>query len=244
MRPSLTSLYELLERSLGFQGWWPLISRGGRPDHDEGGYRRLRDTAHTLTDDDRFEIAVGAVLTQNTTWENAKRALTPLHHFRLLSASALLSLSQPELARLIRSCGYHNQKAKKLQLLSLQWDEIRELRADPDRLRERLLAVWGIGPETADSILLYAFDHPYFVVDAYARRILTRVGFPEGAGTYEKLQRLVHDEIGRDEGILGELHALLVALGKSSCRPQPLCAGCALRGMCDTGRKTDSRLRL
>lgn len=241
MRPPIPNLYEPLELALGFQGWWPLTGRAGRTGYDEGGYRRSRETAHALSDDDRFEIGVGAVLTQNTSWDNANRALKSLHESGRLTAAAVLRCSQSELAGLIRSCGYHNQKAKKLQLLSREWEEICSVRADPPSMRERLLRVWGIGPETADSILLYAFDHPYFVVDAYARRIFTRVGVEEGAGSYETLQKLVHDELGRDKEILGELHALLVALGKSFCRTRPICKGCPLQAVCRTGANVDSR---
>jgi len=171
----------------------------------------------------------------------ANRALKRLHDSNQLTAEKLLRLSQSDLAALIRSCGYHNQKARKLQLLAGQWAYASSLRRRPEAMRERLLTVWGIGPETADSILLYAFGHPYFVVDAYARRVFSRVGMEEGGGSYETVQQLVHQELGQEEGVLGELHALLVSLGKSFCKTRPLCGGCTLQRVCQTGRKLDSR---
>ncbi len=236
MRPPLAKLYELLESTLGYQGWWPLTGRAGLPGYDTGGYRSSPETPLVLSDEERFEIAVGAILTQNTTWDNANRALKRLHDSNQLTAEKLLRFPQSELAALIRSCGYHNQKAKKLQLLAGRWGQTTGVRRRPGAMRERLLGIWGIGPETADSILLYAFDHPYFVVDAYARRVFTRVGIEEGGGPYETVQQLVHEELGREQTMLGELHALLVSLGKEFCKTRPLCAGCALQEVCATGR--------
>ena len=206
----LTTFFDALFRAHGEQHWWP----GRTP----------------------FEIIVGAILVQNTTWVNAARAIANLRQAKLLTLSAIEKASQPKLARLIRSSGYFRQKARKLKafVAFLRKEHRGSLaamfRTPTATLREQLLAVHGIGPETADSILLYAGNHPVFVVDAYTRRILQRHGLATGKESYEEIRKLVEKSLPNDPHVFNEFHALIVHTGKSFCRTRaPLCSQCALR---------------
>jgi endonuclease-3 related protein len=228
-------LYELLLESYGPRGWWPLLGRVGQPGFDAEGYHPGFEPE--LSNTDRFEIAVGAILTQNTSWINVRRALGNLsRHVRdrctMLSPEAVLDIGTEVLAGLIRSSGYYNQKARKLMRMSSMFAGIKGV---PER--DGLLNLWGIGPETADSILLYAFDGPVFVIDAYTRRILSRVaGFELDASdqVYHRLQSTIQNALPRDTGLYREYHALLVEHGKNRClKRDPLCSDCPVRGMCD-----------
>jgi endonuclease III related protein len=208
--PVLQHYYELLFRTYGPQKWWPAQTR--------------------------FEVIVGAILTQNTTWTNVERALKALRRNRLLSPVALRRISVAKLAPLIRSSGYFRQKARKLKEFAafLQKHYAGSLskmfRSSTSVLREQLLTVHGIGPETADSILLYAGKHPVFVVDAYTHRILQRHGLLHGKETYEEIRGLFESSLPLDAAIFNEFHALIVHLGKQFCRPKaPLCSACPLQ---------------
>ncbi len=178
---------------------------------------------------------VGALLTQNTAWSNVERAIGQLKRARALSARKLARLRPSVLQRLVRSSGYFRQKAAVLQGFS-QWYLSRYrgshrvmFRAPLGALREELLAVKGIGPETADSILLYAGEQPIFVIDAYTRRIFHRHRLIKGGESYEQLQRFVMERLPRHAQLYNEFHALLVAAGKRYChRRKPNCAACPL----------------
>lgn len=195
---------------------------------------------HWWPADSPFEVVIGAVLTQNTRWENVERAIANLREADRLEPECILSLPEAELAALIRPSGYFNVKARRL--LSL----VRFIRDgggletlagwDTPRLRTALLGVHGIGPETADDILLYAFGRPVFVVDAYTRRLFARLGWFLERTAYEELRLHVEEALGADAGALNELHALIVEHGKRRCRPRPLCTGCTLREICVFGR--------
>lgn len=239
-RDVLRTLYDRLEESYGYQGWWPLGSRAGTKGHDAEGYRVSSEVRYRLDERERLEIAVGAILTQNTAWTNAREALAALRRRTSLLPEALEGLPVGELADTIRSSGYFNQKAQKIETL------VRHLRNFAARggkatvrrqgrapARNDLLSLWGIGPETADSILLYAYGEPYFVIDAYARRILTRMGVvPATMHRYEEFQQLFHDSLPRNSEVYGEFHALFVRHGRSFCRKSPRCTDCPLRTMC------------
>ncbi|HEY2118810.1 MAG TPA: hypothetical protein VGH37_06450 [Candidatus Acidoferrum sp.] len=208
--PILQDYFEILVRSYGPQKWWP-----GRT---------------------RFEIIVGAILTQNTSWTNVGGAILALRRHRLLSPGAIARTSTTELAPLIRSSGYFRQKARKLKafvaFLDIQYQGslTKMFRTPTAVLREQLLAVHGIGPETADSILLYAGNHPVFVVDAYTRRILQRHGLAHGKETYEEIRALFEKSLPRDTVMFNEFHALTVQVGKCFCRPKsPQCSACPLQ---------------
>jgi endonuclease III related protein len=208
--PDLTTYYDALFRAYGPQHWWP-----GRT---------------------RFEVIVGAILTQSTSWKNVELAIGNLRRKQLLSPLAIERVSLPRLSRLIRSSGYFRQKARKLKafvdfLRQNYQGSLDKLFATPTTtLRKQLLAVHGIGPETADSILLYAGSHPVFVVDAYARRILERHNLVHGKHSYDEIQQLFHGNLALDAPLFNEFHALIVHTGKHFCRKrQPHCALCPLQ---------------
>jgi len=182
---------------------------------------------------------MGAVLTQNTAWSNAAAALGALGAAGLRAPKDILRVSQARLARLIRSSGYFNQKARKLAVISSFFRSAGALRADASPSREALLALWGVGPETADSILLYAFQQPVFVVDAYTRRILSRVGLIRGRESYSELQALFHASLRRSAPTFNEYHALIVEHAKQHCAVRPACDGCPVA----TCRYRDGRRR-
>ena len=190
---------------------------------------------------DPFEMMAGALLTQRTTWRNAERAIASLRCAGVLSPEALALVPVPRLEALIRMAGTFRTKAVRLKTLA-RWyvdaggRDALAARSTAD-LRSELLALPGIGPETADDILVYAFVRPVFVVDAYARRILSRHGWADGDEPYDRLSDAVSRAIGADAARLGELHALLVEHGKRHCRPAPRCTGCPLAQECRTGRR-------
>lgn len=205
-------IYTRLYHHFGPQGWWP--------------------------GETRFEIMVGTILTQNTNWENARKAITNLQGAGVLSFSELSTLPVDELARLIQPSGYFNIKAQRLQnllrMIGDRYDGDLEhfLREDPTVARRALLTVKGIGPETADSILLYAAGHPIFVVDAYTHRIFTRHQLAEEEIDYDTLQESFHANLPSQTALYNEYHALIVALGKKFCRKKaPRCDQCPLQGI-------------
>ncbi len=185
-----------------------------------------------------LEVCLGAVLTQNTNWRNVERALTALRGETGLDFANLLALPEDELARLIHPTGYYKQKAARLRLL-LEWldgrcgGDLARLEPVPTGvLRRELLDIRGIGPETADSILLYALGRPVFVVDAYTRRVAARHGWVKPRGTYDDLAALFTDRLPRDVSLFNEFHALIVRLAKDFCsKRNPRCHPCPLAGM-------------
>ena len=181
---------------------------------------------------------VGAILTQSAAWRNVEKAIVNLKAAKALSPRALRKLSLSELAVLIRPCIYYNVKARKLKALA-EWlgeccrDDLSKLFAiDTDQLHQQLLSVWGIGEETADSIILYAANQPVFVIDAYTRRIIDRLGLTPESNSYAAYQSLFMDNLPTDFRLFNEYHALLVCLGKNVCRKKPLCQQCCLRNIC------------
>lgn len=202
--------FEAMSEALGPMHWWP---------------------ARTP-----FEVIVGAILTQNTSWGNVERAMGNLRAARMLTPSAILKSRTLRLAQLVRPSGYFRQKAKKLKAFArfLQREfggSLKRMFESPTSLlREKLLAVHGIGPETADSILLYAGNHPVFVVDAYTHRIFGRHGITGSKPDYERVRALFEAALPRDTRILNEFHALIVNIGKNWCRKRaPRCEHCPLR---------------
>ena len=208
--PLLHGYYRTLLAAFGPQHWWP-----GRT---------------------RFEVIVGAILTQNTAWVNVERALGKLRHEKLLTSAAMERVPRARLARLIRSSGYFRQKAKTLksfvQFLRTQYagSLTKMFNAPTEPLREQLLIVRGIGPETADSILLYAGNHPVFVVDAYARRMLERHQLAHAKLPYEPIRKFFEENLPKDVSLYNEFHALIVRTGKDYCRKEnPRCSECPLQ---------------
>ncbi len=219
-------LYARLFARYGAQGWWPLPSLAGRPGYDERGYHP--GVYGVPGPPLRFEVAAGAVLTQNTAWLNAEAALKGLAAEGLLGAPAsLLAWPPRRLAALIRASGYYNQKARKLRALAAYLSSLPRTRAPT---REELLALWGIGPETADSILLYAWHLPVPVADAYTRRLFFRLGWAGEQASYEELSGLCARGLPARSPELQEFHALVVRHAKEHCRATPICEGCPLAG--------------
>src|SRR6266851_6971686 len=193
--PLLMRYFTAMSQNLGPMRWWP---------------------ARTP-----FEVIVGAILTQNTAWGNVERAIANLHRERLLTPRALERVPLGDLARLVRPSGYFRQKAKKLKAFvrflrrDFGGSLARMFRTPTAELRARLLCVHGIGPETADSILLYAGSHRVFVVDAYTKRILLRHGLVSEKADYEEVRRLFESSLPQNPGLYNEFHALLVNVGKN-----------------------------
>ncbi len=211
MREFLLDIYQKLYKSYGPQHWWP----GESP----------------------FEVIVGAILTQNTSWGNVERAIQSLKRKGVLHPEGIRNLKRSELSRLIKSSGYYRIKADRLKsfigfLFKYYHGDLEAMRKEEvGRLRERLLQIKGIGPETADSILLYGFGVPIFVVDAYTRRILSRHGVVSEKASYEEVQGLFMDHLPHEERLFNEFHALLIHLGKTICKKIPKCDLCPLRGI-------------
>ncbi len=185
-----------------------------------------------------FEVVVGAVLTQNTAWTNVERAITNLKCAGVLTPAALRALSADTLEAHIRPSGTYRVKARRLRAL-LDWlgeDWEHTLAGPTGAVRTALLAVPGVGAETADAILLYAAGHPTFVIDAYTRRIMTRIGVTPAIDSYEAWQALFMGALPPDAPVFNAYHAGLVQLGKDACRTTPCCAGCPLAHLCATGR--------
>jgi endonuclease-3 related protein len=197
-----------------------------------------------------FEVMVGAILTQNTAWTNVERAIASLKAADALTPHALRTLPLNELALLVRPSGYFNMKAKKLralgEYLGRYGDDLDTLFSSKplDELRAEVLSVYGVGPETADSILLYAGVLPVFVVDAYTVRILSRLGLLDGPAPYDQVQSLFQRALPLDAALFNEFHALFVVHGKDVCRARsPLCGGCPLVTVCATGRRAAEAMR-
>ncbi len=213
---SLPQAFELLAAHFGPQRWWP----GDTP----------------------FEVVVGAILTQNTNWTNVERALQQLREASLLELEAVEALPVAELAELIRPAGYYRLKAQRLKnfvgCVTTQFEGSLErlFEQSLDDLRESLLSINGIGPETADSIMLYAAKKPIFVVDTYTSRVLKRHGWIDFEADYFAIQGYFHDQLPADTGLFNEYHALLVKVGKEHCGPRPRCEGCPLAPLLPHGQ--------
>ena len=209
-----------------------------------GVYRRLLNhfgPQHWWPGESDFEVIVGAVLTQNTSWRNVERAIDQLRKANVLTLSAMVELPMEELAELIRSAGYYRLKARRLrnmldfvtQRYGGSLDTM--FATEHDALRSELLAVNGIGPETADSILLYAGNKPTFVVDAYTQRVLKRHGWIEPEADYHATKHFLEKHLRRDVARFNEFHALFVRVGNRFCRKQPKCDACPLAAVLPRG---------
>lgn len=186
--------------------------------------------------DTPLEVSVGAILTQNTAWTNVEKAIAQLKTERSLGVRALHRMSHKRLARLIRAAGYFNVKARRLKhfisfLHGRYGGSLSKMFRQPmPRLRQELLSVNGVGPETADSILLYAGDKPIFVIDAYTKRILSRHGILAYEDGYDQFQKLLMKHLPRNAALYNQYHAMFVNVGKDFCRRRPLCDSCPLNG--------------
>jgi len=207
---SLLKIYNLLYEKFGARHWWP--------------------------GDTRLEIILGAILTQNTAWKNVEKAIKNLKRERILKLGPLTRISEKKLAKLIKPAGYYNIKSNRvknfLSFLNAEYrgNLDRMLKTKTRKLRSELLGIKGIGPETADSILLYAGGKPVFVVDAYTKRVFSRHGFAAQEAEYEGWQQLFQDNLPKDVKLYNEFHALIVELGKEFCSSKnPMCTKCPIR---------------
>ncbi len=211
---SYREVYQKLLKHFGKQDWWP----------GQG-----------------FEMAVGALLTQQTSWKNVEVALYELKHHNALSPEKLEQLTEDKLQQYIHSSGFYKQKASRLkkfsQYLMDEYDgDLSALLSKPfPEARKELLSLPGIGLETADSMLLYEGNHPVFIVDAYTKRVFRRLGLTR-IDDYELIRRIVEAKMGKDPEVFKQFHALIVELGKNYCKKEPLCGECPLREDCDTGK--------
>jgi endonuclease-3 related protein len=214
-------IYRRLREARGHAGWWP----GETP----------------------FEVCLGAILTQSTSWSNVDRALGVLRARGKLSYAGLRACGPARIAPLIRASGYFNVKARRvaafLRFLGREYGgSVQAMAAEePAVLRAKLLSVAGVGRETADSIALYAAGLPLFVVDAYTRRIFGRLGLLEGSESYDEVQRFFMDRLPRDAGLYNDYHAQIVLHGKDVCRTVPRCGECVLETLCEKKGLADHR---
>jgi endonuclease-3 related protein len=209
MKNLLMKIYSKLYLSYGPRHWWP----GDTP----------------------FEVMVGAILTQNTSWKNVEKAIQKLKEKGVLNPQGIHRLKKSQIASLIKSSGYYRIKTDRLKcFINFLFEEydgnVKKMgRERLGELREKLIRVRGIGPETADSILLYGLRKPIFVVDAYTKRILSRHGLISERASYEEVQKLFVDHLPMDEKLFNEYHALLVHLGKTLCKKMPRCELCPIK---------------
>lgn len=211
----LRQVFDALFEAYGHQHWWP---------------------GETL-----FEIMVGAILTQNTAWTNVERAIANLRENDSVDPERILAVDPAQLGDWLRPSGYFNIKAERLRnfcrwyLAEGGYERLK--RWETERLRRGLLSIKGVGPETADDMLLYAFERPVFVIDAYTRRLLLRLGLTSGDENYEALRAKFETFFGREPGnvdLFNEYHALIVEHAKSACRKRPECQACPLARACDS----------
>lgn len=234
----LKTLFDILYSYYGPQGWWPVTQGNLHPIYRKNYFG-------PLTEDECFEIAIGAVLTQNVSWKNVERCIINLKKADLLTPQRIASIPIAELEALIIPSGYYRQKAQRLKELA-HWiisngGSFKSIfRAEPSKIREGLLSIKGIGKETADSILLYAGYFPYFVIDAYTKRLFKRL-YHRDITDYDKLQDIFHSNVPRNFKIYNEFHALIVEHSKRFCRKLPNCHECPLKKRCLEGKRYGDR---
>ena len=222
-------IYSILGKVHKRQGWWPVFSdKKGVSEYNVGAPR---------DDNDRFEIIIGAILTQNVAWINVEKALGALKKNKILTPRKLYKTEDQIIASCIRPAGYYNQKTIKIKnflnwfkVINYSFDELKKMKTEV--LRESLLGINGIGPETADSILLYAMERKIFVIDAYTKRIFSRLNLISVDDTYESVQKFFHREFSGTVKKYNEYHALIVAHGKDICKNKPQCSICCLNSTC------------
>lgn len=213
------NIYNKLLHAFGPQYWWPI----------KGEYKHRK-----LSEKDRLEICIGAILTQNTSWKNVEKAIENLHKNNLIDLKKLAVIDEKKLANLIKCSGYYRQKSRKLKIFAktvLKFGSLKNFFETKD-LRGQLLSIWGVGPETADSIILYAAERPSFVIDSYTKRIMSRFGVCKTDVDYHELQDYFHARLVKNHRLFNEYHALLVELAKKNCQKKPVCINCPLHKSC------------
>lgn len=232
----LTQIYKVLFRSYGAQGWWPLSDINGTNPTKTGSLRgyHIGDYSYPKDKSQIFEICVGAIATQNTSWIQSEKVILGLRNNKSLSSKVVLEMSADNLKEIMKPAGYFNQKAKKIKIMAA----FLETKNYKKPTREELLGLWGIGEETADSILLYAFAKLEFVVDTYTKRIFSRLGFFAEDAKYRDVKDLFENNLSKDIKIYQEYHALIVEHAKRFClKTKPLCSDCLLSRYCSFTKK-------
>lgn len=215
-------VYRRLHNRFGPRGWWPVKNKYNKNDFLTPKNRR-----------EQFEIIIGAVLTQNTSWKNVEKALKNLREKKLISPLKILKTPNKTLSKLIRPAGYYNQKTIYLKNISKFIVNNKDLEKNSVKnLRLKLLSIKGIGHETADSIILYAFKKQSFVVDSYTKRIFSRLGLCKKEIKYDELQNKFHNKIPKQTKTYNEYHALLAELAKKYCAKKPICKNCPITKLC------------
>ena len=211
----LMRIYNSLHKHFGSRHWWPVT---------------------TNSDYKGFEIFLGAILTQQTSWKQVEKAIQKLEERNLIDPKKISVLSTKKLSNLIKPVAFYPTKAKRIKELAKKWQEIKKIsNLSIPQARKELLQLHGIGPETCDSILLYAFQKSTFVVDAYTKRFVKRYfGYhsQEGKNGYEEVKKFFESSLPQNEKLFGEYHALIVELGKNYCLTRPMCQDCVLRNKC------------
>ncbi|MGC8929375.1 MAG: endonuclease III domain-containing protein [Candidatus Woesearchaeota archaeon] len=225
MKSKLMLVYKKLLNKYGEQGWWPILKQNSFE------YRTFF-KHEKKSINQKFEICIGAILTQNTAWKNVEKAFVNLSRANIFSPQKILSTPEKKLAELIRPAGYYNVKTRKLKEISRFFLEHKDDFENESLSREELLRVWGVGKESADYIMLYALNKPFFVIDAYTIRIFSRLGFFDEKSNYDFVQEFFQKNLAKDYKIYNEYHALIVEHAKNCCRKKPVCEDCVLRKEC------------
>jgi endonuclease III related protein len=226
---ALEKIYLWLFNKYGPQGWWPLLDCDGINPTKTGcikGYHPIN-YSYPKTKKEQFEICIGAILTQNTAWPNVEKALINLKKLNAISPEKIIELENEILAEAIKPAGYFNQKAKKLKIFSKFYISLNEKIPS----RQELLQIWGIGPETADSILLYAYKIPTFVIDAYTKRIFSNLNLISNDSSYDEFKLLFENNINPDLAVYQEYHALIVEHAKNFYKKKERYSLCPLKNL-------------
>ena len=224
---AILTIYEELLKLHNRQGWWPLTGINGKNPTKTGSLRGYHpgDYHHPKTKKEKFEICLGAILTQNTSWPNVEKAILGLEREKILAPEKILKSLDLKLIECIKPSGYFNQKTKKIRIFSEFYIGLK----NKTPARDELLAIWGIGPETADSMLLYAWHVPTFVVDAYTRRIFTHLKLIKEKSSYEQIKEIFEKNLPRNHEIYNEYHALIVEHAKHFYSKKPFGIQCPLK---------------
>lgn len=207
-------VFRILDKRYNCKSWWPVIS-----------------------ENPFFEIIVGCILTQNTNWRNVEKVILNLKNENLLSPEAIIKTDNSKLKELIRTAGYYNQKVERLKEISRFLIKKKNLKnLTVEELRKELLSIKGIGPETADSIILYAFNKPSFIIDAYTKRIFSRLGIVSENISYDKLKELFERNLKKDVILYQRYHGCIVEHAKNICKKRPACQSCYIKNLCKTAK--------
>jgi endonuclease III related protein len=230
----IKKIYQIILGNYSYQGWWPLSDLNNS--NNKGYHPKKYD--YPKNEKELFEICLGCILTQNTTWINANKAISNLNKIDAINPKKIIKLNEIENKKLlnaIKPAGYYNQKLKKIIIFSEFFVNLKKIPS-----RDELLKIWGIGKETADSMLLYGFNKPLFVIDSYTKRIFSRIGICDEKIEYDNLKKIFENSFNKlNDGkkiiIYNEYHALIVEHAKRNCKKKPICNNCIIKKECNYG---------